>query len=159
MSVVVFVKAHWWMRDARSEHQIERPPYAVVRATLDVVLGILTFTSLSVLASAVAVAAILPGLGDEEASDLGEAARTLRMRSRVTVGVSALYPLLVVGTYVWIAQDPLHLTGDDGFGYLFFAILAIFGGLGAVIGVNSVISLVSLKQIRSIIERQSELVA
>lgn len=158
-SAAVFVKAQLWMRDARREPQVELAAQLVGRATLDVVLGIVTFTSLSVFASAVAVAAHLPDLCDEESSDLGKAARTLRLRSRVTVGVSALYPLLVVGTYVWIAQDPLHLTGDDGFGYFFFAFIAIFGGLGAVIGVNSVISLISFKQIRSIIGRQSALVA
>ncbi len=157
-SVVVFVKVQGWMRDVRREQPIERSAHFIGRATLDVVLGIVTFTSLSVLASAVA-AANWPGLSDEESSELGEAARTLRLRSRVTLGVSALYPLLIVGTYVWIAQDPLHLTGDDGFGYFFFAFMAIFGGLGAVIGVNSIISLISLKQIRSIIERQSAPVA
>ncbi len=156
VGIVVYVQVQWWLRKSRKSQGLAVSAATVGRGIADLLVGILTCTSLSVLSSGVVTAAKEPGLSQVRCKELERLAITLRRCSYATIVVSVCYALLLLGTYLLVLIDPAHQRDELDFGYLLVVIFAIFGGLVLVLGINSGITFICLKDARRLLAKQSE---
>lgn len=156
VGIAVYVQVQWWLRKARRNQGLALSAATVGQGIVDLLVGILTCASLSVLSSGVAAAAKEPGRPQDQSNELDRLATTLRRCSYATVVVSVCYALLLVGTYLLVAIDPAHQSDELDFGYLVVAVFAIFGGLVLVLGINAGITLICLKDARLLLAKRSE---